>query len=172
VIYLPHRSSIRFCAVEQVLFASLPSHSFPGPGDPLVTLFFLGPFLSSSNYCPINAKMVLATAAILATLAASVSAKDSRTFAVNHFYGKGPLVEGRMDPIVSPGVPSGHAHTIQGGSAFAMTLGDTTLLSSTCTSSLIANDKSAYWTPKMYFYDEANNTFEDVPMFYMNVYYL
>jgi hypothetical protein len=158
--------------VEQVLFASLPSHSFPGPGDTLVTLFFLGPFLSSSNYYPINAKMFLSTAAVLATLAASVSAKDSRTFAVNHFYGKGPLVEGRMDPVVSPGVPSGHAHTIQGGSAFAMTLGDTTLLSSTCTSSLIKNDKSAYWTPKMYFYDEANNTFEDVPLFYMNVYYL
>jgi Domain of unknown function (DUF1996) len=117
--------------------------------------------------------MFFSTAAVVATLAASVAAaKESRTFAVNHFYGKGPLVEGRMDPIVSPGQASSHAHTIQGGNAFAMTLGDTTLMSSTCTSSLIKNDKSVYWTPKMYFYDEANKTFEDVPMFYMNVYYL
>jgi hypothetical protein len=116
--------------------------------------------------------MFFSTAALLAALAASGWAKDSRTFAVNHFYGKGPLVEGRMDPIVTPGVPSGHVHTVQGGNAFALTLGDTTLMSSTCTSSLIKNDKSAYWVPKLYFHDEANKTFEDVPMFYMNVYYL
>jgi hypothetical protein len=117
--------------------------------------------------------MFLPTAVVFATLAASaLAAKESRTFAVNHFYGKGPLVEGRMDPIVSPGAPSSHAHTIQGGNAFAMTLGDTTLMSSTCTSSLIKNDKSVYWTPKMYFQDPVNGTFEDVPLFYMNVYYL
>ena len=34
------------------------------------------------------------------------------------------------------------------------------------------NDKSVNWVPKLYFQDKANNTFEDVPMFYMNVYYL
>ena len=116
--------------------------------------------------------MFFSTAAVFATLAVSSVAKDSRTFAVNHFYGKSPLVEGRMDPIVSPGQPSSHAHTIQGGNAFAETLGDTTLMSSTCTSSLIKNDKSVYWTPKMFFQDRVNGTFEDVPLFYMNVYYL
>jgi hypothetical protein len=117
--------------------------------------------------------MFFSTAAVFAALAASIAAgTTSRTFAVNHFYGKGPLVEGRMDPIVSPGTTSSHAHTIQGGNAFAETLGDTTLLSSTCTSSLIKNDKSVYWTPKMYFQDPVNGSFEDVPMFYMNVYYL
>ncbi|KAF8531664.1 hypothetical protein JB92DRAFT_2675225, partial [Gautieria morchelliformis] len=102
---------------------------------------------------------------------ALASAKDTRTFAVNHFYGNGPLVEGRMDPLVSPGAASGHVHTIQGGSNFALTLGDTTLLQSTCTSSLVKDDKSDYWTPKLYFQDPTNYSFISVPMFYMNVYY-
>src|SRR5438046_782965 len=106
--------------------------------------------------------MFFSAAAVFATLAVSIAAKDSRTYAVNRFYGKGPLVEGRMHPIVSPGQTSGHVHTIQGGNAFAETLGDTTLLSSTCTSSLIKNDKSVYWTPMMYFQDPVHGTFEDV----------
>lgn len=115
---------------------------------------------------------MLFTATLLAALTASVSAATSgRTFAVNHFYGKGPLVEGRMDPIVNPGVAAAHAHTIQGGNKFALTMSDTTLLDSTCTSSLIKNDKSVYWTPKMYFQDPTNGSFIEVPMFYMNVYY-
>jgi len=113
------------------------------------------------------------TAAFLALLAASASAaKDGRTFAVNHFYGKGPLVEGSMDPLVSPGKASSHVHTIQGGNKFGLTLSDTDLLDSTCTSSLIKNDKSAYWTPKLYFQDPSTGEFTDVPLFYMNVYYL
>jgi Domain of unknown function (DUF1996) len=116
--------------------------------------------------------MFFSSAAFFALAASLAAAKDSRTYAVNHFYGKGALVEGRMDPIVSPGKPSSHVHTIQGGNAFAETLSDTALIASTCTSSLIKNDKSAYWTPKMYFQDPVNGTFEDVPLFYMNVYYL
>ena len=117
--------------------------------------------------------MLFTTATLLAALAMSASAgKSSRTFAVNHFYGKGPLTVGRMDPIVSPGVPSGHHHTIQGGSNFALTMTDTQLLSSTCTSSLVKNDKSNYWTPSLFFQDPKDGTFTPVPMFYMNVYYL
>jgi hypothetical protein len=111
---------------------------------------------------------------LLATFAASASAydADSRTFAVNHFYGKGPLVMGRMDPIVSPGGPSGHVHAVQGGNAFALTMTDDQALSSTCTSSLVKNDKSNYWTPSLYFQDPTTGLLEDVEMFYMNVYYL
>jgi hypothetical protein len=110
---------------------------------------------------------------LLAGLAASASAYSStqRTFAVNHFYGQGPLIEGRMDPIVSPGGPSGHVHTVQGGNNFAVTMSDTDALDSTCTSSLVKNDKSNYWTPKLYFHAD-NGSFIAVPMFYMNVYYL
>ncbi|KIN03776.1 hypothetical protein OIDMADRAFT_117145 [Oidiodendron maius Zn] len=47
---------------------------------------------------------------------------------------------------------------------------DDQALDSTCTSSLVKNDKSNYWTPKLYFHAE-NGSFIDVPMFYMNVYY-
>jgi hypothetical protein len=116
--------------------------------------------------------MHFSTAALLAALVATVVAKDSRSFAVNHFYGPGPLVVGRMDPIVNPGVASGHSHVVQGGSNFGLSLTDTSLLESKCTSSLVKNDKSAYWTPTMYFVDPKNGSFHSVPMFYMNVYYL
>lgn len=112
-------------------------------------------------------------ATVVATFATSITAYSAteRTFAVNHFYGKGPLVEGRMDPIVSPGGPSGHVHTIQGGNAFALTMGDNTATGSTCTSSLVKADKSNYWTPKLYF-QSSNGSLHDVVLFYMNVYYL
>ena len=109
--------------------------------------------------------------AAFAVTASAYSAKD-RTFAVNHFYGKGPLMMGRVDPIVSPGGPSGHVHAIQGGNAFGITMTDTQALGSTCTSSLVKNDKSNYWTPSLYFQDPETGMFEDVEMFYMNVYYL
>jgi hypothetical protein len=133
-------------------------------------------FLPSSETWPTphaNHNMHFSKAAVLAALAAQASAYSAtqRSFAVNHFYGKGALVEGRMDPIVSPGVASGHVHTVHGGNKFALTMTDDQALDSTCTSSLVKNDKSNYWTPKLYFH-AANGSFIDVPMFYMNVYYL
>lgn len=108
----------------------------------------------------------------LATLFATTFAKDTRTFAVNHFYGQGPLTTGRMDPIVNPGVAASHVHAIQGGSNFNLTMDDDTLMDSPCTSSLVKADKSNYWTPSLYFQDPSNGSFISVPMFYMNVYYL
>jgi hypothetical protein len=66
----------------------------------------------------------------LVTSASAYSAHDG-SFTVNHFYGNGPLVMGRMDPIVSPGGPSGHVHAVQGGNAFALTMTDEQLLNST-----------------------------------------
>ena len=120
--------------------------------------------------------MHCATATIAAILAfagdAAAYSANKRSFAVNRFYGKGPLGEGSMDPIVSPGKASSHVHTVQGGNAFSLTLTDDQLLKkSTCTSSLVKNDLSAYWTPKLYFHAD-DGTFEPVEMFYMNVYYL
>jgi len=110
----------------------------------------------------------------LAVLAASIvsAEKTARTFSVLHFYGDGPLVEGRMDPLITPGQVSGHVHTVQGGNAFALTMKDGFNTQSTCTSSLIKNDNSNYWAPKMYFKSPTNGSFVDVPLFYMNVYYL
>lgn len=116
--------------------------------------------------------MVMAFCAAVAAAAAAYS-PNSRTFAVNRFYGDGALMEGRVDPIVNPGVPSGHVHTIQGGNAFAMNMSENQALEqSTCTSSLIKNDKSNYWTPKLYFQDPETHLLEPVELFYMNVYYL
>ncbi|KAF4621963.1 hypothetical protein G7Y89_g14382 [Cudoniella acicularis] len=112
-------------------------------------------------------------ATFLAAFASTSSAYSAtgRTFAVNHFYGKGPLTQGRMDPIISPGVASGHVHAIQGGNAFALSMTDDQALGSTCTSSLVKNDKSNYWTPSLYFKDPQTGSLESVDMFYMNVYY-
>jgi Domain of unknown function (DUF1996) len=117
--------------------------------------------------------MHFSSATVLFTLAVSVSArKEKRTFAVNRFYGDGPLVTARMDPIVNPGTAAGHLHTIQGGSNFALNMDDTVLMQSQCTSSLIKNDLSNYWTPTLFFQDPKNGSFTPVPMFYMNIYYL
>lgn len=96
--------------------------------------------------------------------------KDARTFAVNHFYGNGPLTSGRMDPIVDPGKAATHSHTIQGGSNFKLTMNNEDLMNSKCTSSLVNADKSNYWTPSLYF-EAKNGSFISVPMYYMNVYY-
>jgi hypothetical protein len=118
--------------------------------------------------------MYFKQASLMATMATAASAYSAtqRSFAVNHFYGKGPLVQARMDPIVSPGVTSGHVHAVQGGNNFALTMSDQAALDSTCTSSLVKNDKSNYWTPTLYFKDPKTGDLESVDMFYMNVYYL
>ena len=66
---------------------------------------------------------------------------------------------GRVDPIVAPGQASSHVHAIQGGNAFAETLSDTQLLSSTCTSSLIKNDNSVY-----YFFEATDDEIQAFPV--------
>jgi hypothetical protein len=112
---------------------------------------------------------------VLLALAAAVAAKppsDSRTYAVDYFYGVGPLTEGRMDPIISPGVTSNHVHTVMGGSAFSLTMTDDTAMSSNCTNSLPKADLSNYWWPKLYFHDPNNGSFVDVDLYYAKVYYL
>jgi hypothetical protein len=114
---------------------------------------------------------MLYTAAI-AALIASAAAKDGRTFGAIYFQGNGPLTEGRSDPIVSPGQFSGHVHTIQGSNGFSNSATGATLTAGNCTTAKVAADKSAYWMPKLYFYDKSNNSFEPVPMFYMKIYYL
>ncbi len=112
------------------------------------------------------------SAAAVAALATTVAAKDGRTFAVLHFQGNGPLTEGRSDPIVGPGGISSHVHTVQGGNAFGNSATGESMLKSTCSTANIAGDKSAYWAPKLYFHDQKAGTYEPVPLFYMNVYYL
>lgn len=112
------------------------------------------------------------TTLVAATMAAAVqAAQDSRTFAVLRFFGDGPMMEGRVDPIIAPGKTASHVHTIQGGSAFGVSATGETMMTSECSTALIEGDNSAYWVPKLYFHDKEAGTLEDVDMFYMNVYY-
>lgn len=109
--------------------------------------------------------------ATLAALIGVAAAKDGRTFAVLHHYGDGPLMVGRVDPVVSPGQISSHVHTVMGASNFGMSSTGAELVESNCTTALIKGDKSAYWYPALYFQDPKDGHFEPVEMFYMNVYY-
>ncbi|KAF3770464.1 hypothetical protein M406DRAFT_354460, partial [Cryphonectria parasitica EP155] len=112
------------------------------------------------------------TPIIAAALAATArAAQDERTFAVLRFYGDGPLMEGRVDPIVSPGKTSSHVHTIQGGSNIGISATGEDLMDSNCSSALVEGDNSAYWFPKLYFYDSDNDTVEPVDLYYANIYY-
>ncbi|KAL9009588.1 MAG: hypothetical protein Q9173_005394 [Seirophora scorigena] len=57
----------------------------------------------------------------------------------------------RIDPLMDFGGLSDHVHTIKGGSAFTATSTADDLLNSKCQSCDVAQDKSAYWTPPLYF---------------------
>ncbi|KAF9500093.1 hypothetical protein BDN71DRAFT_1265715 [Pleurotus eryngii] len=57
----------------------------------------------------------------------------------------------RLDPVVNPGTISSHVHSVLGGSNFAMTTNTAKLRQSQCTSIPIAEDKSNYWFPHLYF---------------------
>ncbi|KAN0080785.1 protein of unknown function (DUF1996) domain containing protein [Elaphomyces granulatus] len=68
----------------------------------------------------------------------------------------------RMDPIVQPGKISDHVHAIHGASNFAFTVDQESLQQSNCTSCAITQDKSAYWTPALYFrYANGSTTLVD-----------
>ncbi|KAF9072565.1 hypothetical protein BDP27DRAFT_1217361 [Rhodocollybia butyracea] len=61
------------------------------------------------------------------------------------------LVTERLDPLVSPGKVSSHAHSIIGGSNFGMNVTTASLRDSECTTMPIQEDKSNYWFPHLYF---------------------
>ncbi|KAI9682422.1 MAG: hypothetical protein M1829_000214 [Trizodia sp. TS-e1964] len=64
----------------------------------------------------------------------------------------------RMDPLVNHGSLSDHAHVVHGGSGFSMTSDANDLLKSDCTSCAVKQDKSAYWTPALYFQSSDGKT--------------
>ncbi|KAK8021990.1 WSC domain protein [Apiospora rasikravindrae] len=111
----------------------------------------------------------IASAASMAAVAAA--APNERTFAVLRFNGDGFMTEGRIDPIVNPGELSAHHHGVMGGSNFGKTVNKEDLLDSKCTTAKIANDKSNYWVPTLWFQSPTNGTLYKVPLWYMNVYY-
>ncbi|BGO96168.1 hypothetical protein NBRC10512_006679 [Rhodotorula toruloides] len=73
-----------------------------------------------------------------------------------------PLIVERADPIINPGTVSAHVHTVSGGSNFKDSVTYEELRNSTCTSAKAVEDKSAYWTPQLYWWNK-NNTFTPVP---------
>lgn len=66
----------------------------------------------------------------------------------------------RLDPLVSPNSVSEHMHAIHGSSGFSSTSGWAELTAGDCTSCQVAQDKSAYWTPALYFQDASTKQFE------------
>ncbi|SPO04575.1 uncharacterized protein DNG_07260 [Cephalotrichum gorgonifer] len=110
------------------------------------------------------------TALTGAALIGAVAAKDTQTFAVLRFNGD-PIFNGRVDPIVNPGVASPHEHSVFGGSNFGLHATGETMVKSKCSSAVVKGDNSAYWMPRLYFHDKADDSFEAVPVSYANVYY-
>ncbi|KAK5121954.1 hypothetical protein LTR85_004526 [Meristemomyces frigidus] len=78
---------------------------------------------------------------------------------------------GRIDPLVNPGTVSAHAHTIVGGSNIGINATGASLTASACSSCEVQADKSAYWTPQLY-YNYPNGSFLEVPHSGSVVYYL
>ncbi|RDW93055.1 DUF1996 domain-containing protein [Aspergillus mulundensis] len=66
----------------------------------------------------------------------------------------------RMDPLVSPGEASYHVHTIHGSKGFGLDADMESLLGGSCTSCEVKQDKSAYWTPALYFVDSSTGDSE------------
>ncbi|GAA6057272.1 hypothetical protein JCM3770_004527 [Rhodotorula araucariae] len=68
------------------------------------------------------------------------------------------LILERVDPIIQPHVVSAHVHTVAGGSNFGPDSTYESMRASECTSANAKEDKSAYWTPALYFHAK-NDTF-------------
>lgn len=108
--------------------------------------------------------------AVLAMLVNSASAKDGRTFAVVRHSGN-PIVQARMDPIISPGAISGHVHNVIGGTGFSESMGPDDALNAKGTTANVNGDGSNYWFPEIYFHHD-NGSFTSVKPTQFNTYYL
>lgn len=110
--------------------------------------------------------VVLLVGLLLALPAPSTQA-IADTFVVNC----APLTVQRSDPIVNPGVASGHVHAITGGNAFRRSMPGifdaTNANATTCDKKL---DHSNYWVPQLYHY-RADGRFEIVPWVGTAIYY-
>ncbi len=68
----------------------------------------------------------------------------------------------RVDPLTDFGLISDHAHAVHGSNGFSFTSNASDLMQSECTSCSVTQDRSAYWTPALYF-EHINGTFELIP---------
>lgn len=83
----------------------------------------------------------------------------------------GRIQMGRIDPIITPNGVAGHSHTISGPINFNISSTYDSLQAAYCTSCSIQADKSAYWSPQLY-YRYRNGSFTDVPNGGTVIYYL
>ncbi|KAF1941766.1 WSC-domain-containing protein [Clathrospora elynae] len=75
----------------------------------------------------------------------------------------GRNVRERLDPVINPGVVSGHVHTISGGGGFSASMTYQDARAAKCSSCQIKEDMSNYWTPQLYVKFK-NGTFFPVPV--------
>ena len=75
----------------------------------------------------------------------------------------GRVARERLDPIVSPGMVSGHVHTISGGAGFGPSMTFEGARASKCSSCEIKEDMSNYWTPQLFVHAK-NGSFSPVPV--------
>ncbi|KAH8845185.1 hypothetical protein MCOR07_011086 [Pyricularia oryzae] len=109
--------------------------------------------------------------AMAAMMASGAVAKSELTWSHVMFGDIPVMLEGRVDPIVNPGVPSMHVHSVSGPNNFNMNSTGESLVKAKCTSADVKGDMSAYWMPKVYFHDEKAGHYEPVDVFYMKAYY-
>ncbi|KAF4629203.1 hypothetical protein G7Y89_g8945 [Cudoniella acicularis] len=103
---------------------------------------------------------------LLSVLSSAASVQAILAWTVNC----GVLSVQRSDPIVSPGVASGHVHAISGGTAFQRTMtGPDVSIDSKQTTCDKFTDHSNYWAPQLY--HMKNGMFEIVPYTGVNSYY-
>jgi hypothetical protein len=104
--------------------------------------------------------------AILSVIVSQVSCLDGGTFTVNC----APLTIQRSDPIVQPGIPSAHVHSVVGGNAFQRNMGPMDALKANSTTCDKGLDHSNYWVPQLY-HLRADKMYEMVPFGHNAVYY-
>ncbi|ODN89698.1 WSC domain-containing protein [Cryptococcus wingfieldii CBS 7118] len=102
------------------------------------------------------------------SIIAALAAPANAYFILSH-----PVLETtRLDPIVSPGVISGHVHSVVGGNNFDKTMTYNSTQQGTCTTATVSVDKSNYWTPQLYYYSPTDDTYEAITVSFVNTYYL
>lgn len=72
-----------------------------------------------------------------------------------------PVLVERADPIINPGKPSPHLHTIMGGNGFGFSMDYAQTQASQCSTCTVQKDLSNYWIPSLWYAGE-NGTFTDV----------
>ncbi|PSR71451.1 hypothetical protein PHLCEN_2v12718 [Hermanssonia centrifuga] len=87
------------------------------------------------------------------------------------FGGTRPVVTTRLDPIVDPGEVSSHVHSVVGGSRFSPNYDYDDLITSQCSTITVQADKSNYWAPQLYYWNQTDDTYTPIPTSF-NIYYL